>query len=39
MDVTKVLKASRHRNLNTLQAYIDTEEGAWVEIAELLAMD
>lgn len=39
MDVTKVLKFSRHRNLNTLQAYIDAEEGAQAEIAELVAMD
>jgi len=39
MDVTKVLKFSRHKNLNTLQVYIDGVEGAQGEIAELVAMD
>jgi integrase/recombinase XerC len=39
MDVTKVLKFSRHKNLNTLQVYIDEVEGAQGEIAELVAMD
>ncbi|MGO9121468.1 MAG: tyrosine-type recombinase/integrase [Desulfomonilaceae bacterium] len=39
MDVTKVLKFSRHKNLNTLQIYIDAVEGAQGEIAELVAMD
>jgi len=39
MDGTKVLKFSRHKNLNTLQVYIDGVEGAQGEIAELVAMD
>jgi len=39
MDVTKVLKFSRHKNLNTLQVYIDGVEGAQGEIAELVAME
>jgi hypothetical protein len=39
MDVTKVLKFSRHRNLNTLQVYIDAVENAQGEIAELVAAD
>ena len=39
MDVTKVLKFSRHKNLNTLQVYIDGVEGAQGEIAELVSMD
>ncbi len=39
MDVTKVLKFSRHKNLNTLQVYIDGVEGAQGEIAELVALD
>ena len=39
MDVTKVLKFSRHKRLNTLQIYIDAVEGAQGEIAELVAMD
>jgi|SRR5271157_2984444 len=39
MDVTKVLKFSRHKNLNTLQVYIDGVEGAQGEIAELVATD
>ncbi|MFC1835951.1 hypothetical protein ACFL2Q_14735 [Thermodesulfobacteriota bacterium] len=39
MDVTTVLKFSRHKNLNTLQAYIDAEEGAQGEIAEQVPMD
>ncbi len=39
MDVTKVLKFSRHKHLNTLQVYIDTVEGAQGQIAELVAMD
>ncbi|MGO9571731.1 MAG: hypothetical protein ACLP5H_29750 [Desulfomonilaceae bacterium] len=39
MDVTKVLKFSRHKNLNTLQVYIDGLEGAQGEIAELVATD
>jgi integrase/recombinase XerC len=28
MDVTKVMKFSRHKNLNTLQVYVDAVEGA-----------
>jgi integrase/recombinase XerC len=39
MDVTKVMKFSRHKNLNTLQVYVDAVEGAQGEIAELVAMD
>ena len=39
MDMTKVLKFSRHKHLNTLQIYIDAVEGAQGEIAELVAMD
>lgn len=39
MDLTKVLKFSRHKHLNTLQVYIDAVEGAQGEIAELVASD
>ncbi|MGO8880364.1 MAG: tyrosine-type recombinase/integrase [Desulfomonilaceae bacterium] len=39
MDLTKVLKFSRHKYLNTLQIYIDAVEGAQGEIAELVATD
>lgn len=39
MDLTKVLKFSRHKHLNTLQVYIDAVEGAQGEIAELVATD
>ncbi len=39
MDLTKVLKFSRHKHLNTLQVYIDAVEGAQGEIAELVAAD
>lgn len=37
MDVTKVLQFSRHKNLKTLQVYIDQVEDAQGKIAELVA--
>lgn len=39
MDVTKVLQFSRHKDLKTLQVYIDQVEDAQGKIAELVAMD
>jgi integrase/recombinase XerC len=38
MDVTKVLQFSRHRDLKTLQVYIDNLEDVQGKIAELVAM-
>lgn len=37
MDVTKVLQFSRHKDLKTLQVYIDQVENAQGKIAELVA--
>ncbi len=37
MDVTKVLQFSRHKDLKTLQVYIDQVEDAQGKIAELVA--
>ena len=37
MDVTKVLQFSRHKDLKTLQVYIDSVEDAQGKIAELVA--
>jgi integrase/recombinase XerC len=37
MDVTKVLQFSRHKDLKTLQVYIDTVEDVQGKIAELVA--
>jgi integrase/recombinase XerC len=38
MDVTKVLQFSRHKDLKTLQVYIDQVEDAQGKIAELVAI-
>ena len=38
MDVTKALQFSRHKNLKTLQVYIDQVEDAQGKIVELVAM-
>ncbi len=38
MDVTKVLQFSRHKDLKTLQVYIDQVEDAQGKIAELVSM-
>ncbi len=37
MDVTEVLQFSRHKDLKTLQVYIDTVEDLQGKIAELVA--
>jgi hypothetical protein len=37
MDVTKVLQFSRHKDLKTLQVYIEQVEDAQGKIAELVA--
>ena len=37
MDVTKVLQFSRHKDLKTLQVYIDSVEDVQGKIAELVA--
>lgn len=37
MDVTKVLQFSRHKDLKTLQVYIDQVEDVQGKIAELVA--
>jgi hypothetical protein len=37
MDVTKVLQFSRHRDLKTLQVYIDSVEDAQGTVAELVS--
>jgi len=38
MDVTKVLQFSRHKDLKTLQVYIDSVEDVQGKIAELVAV-